>query len=721
MTDPRPQEEAENREEVTPPGPSGSPDSEAADSEVVVQEVLAPEPHEMTAQDAPEDQAPEAGAEPEDANAEAAEPVIAETGSEEVIKEAAVNAEGLNPQDVIEEQTFNFESPHGETSLEQVIAEQVQKVHGAELASADPATGPETPAEDPPSLPEVPVQDPGQPIPEDLPPPADEPADVPPHETPPAIEDPRPEGEIQAAEPASHPDVLEPAPAIQMSFPVPQVMEPLPEQTTETAAQDDFLEEEILPPTFTEPTLQREEQQQWGNVRFRVRDALPRGWFSAASEEGQNLLVHLQPQALWGSLLAHRIAPKALYSGNEGVVFPDTQGEVLTFPQSFPEALKLLDALSQYVFSLYKQGYALIDLDPDGLVMTPEGLRLRFPPRLARIGEPVTTVYREGFTAPEVMSGLPATGKEGVFFLGALLYRLLSGELLPAEGASRALLGSVQVAGVPQLLYQSLQPASKRANPEQWRSALGGLKAAPTVEWKVVARSTVGLNPDRPVNEDSYAYRLEQVYTHNTRQTLLLACVSDGMGGMAAGEVASQAAVQTFLQVAATENIEDTIWKCNQAVLDNMNGQDGGCTFSGVVARDSQVVLGHVGDTRAYTFSGSTLKQISKDHSLVAALVASGMMTPEEAENSPDRNKVLRSLGSLKQHQPDYVMQLGFTVAVGDRLLLLSDGVWGEVGFADLQGFMELSLEQAADQMIQASLASGAPDNATVLIAERIQ
>jgi hypothetical protein len=123
-----------------------------------------------------------------------------------------------------------------------------------------------------------------------------------------------------------------------------------------------------------------------------------------------------------------------------------------------------------------------------------------------------------------------------------------------------------------------------------------------------------------------------------------------------------------------------------------MNGRDGGCTFSGIVARDSQVTLGHVGDTRAYHFSGCALKQISKDHSLVAALVASGMMTPEEAENSPDRNKVLRSLGSLKQHQPDYVMQLQFTVAVGDRILLLSDGVWGEVPFDDLQGFMEPEL-----------------------------
>ncbi|GEM49366.1 PP2C family protein-serine/threonine phosphatase [Deinococcus cellulosilyticus] len=706
MTDPRPQDGTDTREEDDTSS-SGPATPSVTDATEQTPAVVAPEPHEM----------PDAPATP---LVDTAEDLVTDvqTAEDSTTVIAPVNEEGLEPQDVLEEQTFDFESPHVDPELEKQIEEQVQSVHGAH----EPGTEPE-----------VPVTEPGQEVPEDLPPaPTETPdQDLPPAQDTPAIKDPEPEGEIRAQEedgeenpaPEVHlPETLEPVPAIQVSFPVPQVEVPeSPDQPLEATAADDFLEEEILPSTFEEPTLKLEETQQWGNVNFKVTDALARGWFKATSDSGQGLLVHMQPQALWGSLLAHRIAPRALYSGAEGVIFPDTPGEVLTFPRSFPEALGLIEALSQYLFSLFKQGYALIDLDPDGLVMTPEGLRLRFPPRLARLGEPVTTVYREGFTAPEVMSGLAATGKEGVYFLGALLYRLMTGELLPAEGASRTLLNTIQVSGVPQVLYQALQPASKRVNPEQWRSALNLLKIPPTVEWKVVARSTVGLNPDRPVNEDSYAYRTEQIYTHHLRQTLLIACVSDGMGGMEAGEVASQAAVGTFLKVAGTDNIEDAIWKCNQAVLDDMNGRDGGCTFSGIVARDSQVILGHVGDTRAYQFSGCVLKQISKDHSLVAALVASGMMTAEEAEQSPDRNKVLRSLGSLKQRQTDYVMQHTFTVAVGDRILLLSDGVWGEVGFDDLQGFMELPLEQAADRMIQASLASGAPDNATVLIAERIQ
>lgn len=708
MTEPRPQDGADPREEETSSsGTETTPvqdSTESSDAREQTQNtgVIAPEPHEMT--DPP--------ATPLVDTAEDLQSDV-QTAEDSTTVIAPVNGEGLEPQDVIEEQTFDFESPHAEADLEKVIEEQVQAVHGG----TDPGTEPE-----------VPVTEPGQEVPEDLPPaPTETPdQDLPPAEDQPAIKDPEPEGEIQAQDPLEAPEVhlpdtIDPVPAIQVSFPVPQVEVPTADPVVNNAAQDDFLEEEILPSTFEEPTLKLEEAQQWGNVHFKVTDALARGWFKATSDRGEGLLVHMQPQALWGSLLAHRIAPKALYSGSEGVIFPDTQGEVLTFPRSFPEALSLIEALSQYVFSLFKQGYTLIDLDPDGLVMTPEGLKLRFPPRLARLGEPVTTVYREGFTAPEVMSGLAATGKEGVYFLGALLYRLMTGELLPAEGASRTLLNTIQVAGVPQVLYQALQPASKRVNPEQWRSALNLLKIPPTVEWKVVARSSVGLNPDRPVNEDSYAYRLQQIYTHHVQQTLLIACVSDGMGGMEAGEVASQAAVGTFLRVAETENIEDAIWKCNQAVLDDMNGRDGGCTFSGIVARDSQITLGHVGDCRAYHFSGCVLKQISKDHSLVAALVASGMMTPEEADQSPDRNKVLRSLGSLKQHQTDYVMQHTFTAAVGDRILLLSDGVWGEVGFEDLQGFMEMPLDQAADRMIQTSLASGAPDNATVLIAERIQ
>nr|WP_246351435.1 PP2C family serine/threonine-protein phosphatase [Deinobacterium chartae] len=284
----------------------------------------------------------------------------------------------------------------------------------------------------------------------------------------------------------------------------------------------------------------------------------------------------------------------------------------------------------------------------------------------------------------------------------------------------------------------ALAPDAERLTPTAFLAALRALVPQAQPRFAVGAATTVGLNPDRPVNEDAFGYSLRHLEAHEGSRLLLRACVADGMGGMAAGEVAARAAVEAFIGGAVpapgdagvqAEWAVDLVWQANRRVLEALAGEDGGCAFSGVVLVGSRVALAHVGDTRVYLRAAGGLRQLSRDHSLVAAMVASGMLTEEEAESSPDRNKILRSLGSVRQPQPDYVQGLSATqdeptleLQPGEALVLLSDGVWGEVKPARLEQILaehQQDPQAAADALVRAALEAGAPDNATAVIVQR--
>ncbi|AAF12447.1 PP2C family protein-serine/threonine phosphatase [Deinococcus radiodurans] len=521
--------------------------------------------------------------------------------------------------------------------------------------------------------------------------------------------------EVPAEEPAEAAQPTEPAAAAPAEEPAPV--------TAPQAGVTNDLEEQVY-----EPSVPAQGPQP-GDVlgEWTLQDDLGRGWFTARSSgeqtegETQPQLVYVRPDPQWATLRPHRLLPRTRQAGEVQVVEP-VSGEELPATLPTPQALASLGDLARLLFALEKQGYALTDLDPQQLVRGEGGLKLRQPPRVVRLGEPDPGALRDGLTAPEVLAGQAADGAAGVYLLGALLYRWLTGETPPPGGPSLIELGSLKVPGVPQLLAGMLSPAPVRTRPQELLTALTRLNAAPLPIYRVAARTTVGLNPDRPANEDSYGYWQYQMEADAEETLVLRACVCDGMGGMAAGEVASQAAVQAFLNSDKTD-LPGQVWDANAAVLTAMNGRDGGCTISGVELRGTKLQLGHVGDTRAYLRMDGEVRQLTQDHSFVAAMVASGQMTPEEAQVSPERNKVLRSLGSLRQPQPDYVQTLAepLELPVGSRVLIVTDGVWGEVEPATLNELLlgESDPQALADRLVQLSLDAGAPDNATALVIER--
>ncbi len=208
--------------------------------------------------------------------------------------------------------------------------------------------------------------------------------------------------------------------------------------------------------------------------------------------------------------------------------------------------------------------------------------------------------------------------------------------------------------------------------------------------------------------------------------------VADGMGGHDAGEVASQLAVDTIIQMArervdlqprpavdTIENILDESFQgANNTIKGNAEarGNDMGTTMVAAIVVDETVALcANVGDSRGYLIRGGTLHQITRDHSLVARMVEQNRLTAEEAKNHPHSNILLRTVGTERNVDIDI-----FRVELepGDRLLLCSDGLWGEVDDTEIEAILNQPNDNRvmSRELIRAAHMGGGKDNITVII-----
>ncbi len=224
------------------------------------------------------------------------------------------------------------------------------------------------------------------------------------------------------------------------------------------------------------------------------------------------------------------------------------------------------------------------------------------------------------------------------------------------------------------------------------------------------ARSDVGLR--REINQDSYG-------TQDLPQaTLLIVC--DGMGGHAAGEVASRLGVDTMIATFAADAPPDAALRnsfiaANRAIYSEGRG---GMGTTGVAAlfADGQLHVANVGDSRAYLVREGQIEQISRDHSFVSDQVAAGLMTAEQARTSNVRNIITRALG----YQPEVQVDI-FSLALrpGDTVLLSSDGMHGLIEDSEIAEVSSmLPPEEAAQRLVDTANARGGPDNITVVIAQ---
>jgi PPM family protein phosphatase len=236
-----------------------------------------------------------------------------------------------------------------------------------------------------------------------------------------------------------------------------------------------------------------------------------------------------------------------------------------------------------------------------------------------------------------------------------------------------------------------------------------------TLALRYLAHSEIGLV--RRNNQDS-AY---------TSPTMLM--VADGMGGAAAGDLASAIAIRELQEAdgpltgeAMLTAIDTAIAKAAKAIsalIEDDPALDGmGSTVCGFMFDGHQLGLANIGDSRAYRYRDGKLTRLTRDHSWVQTLVDEGRITEAEALEHPHRSLILRVINGSTQHLPDLEL---VDVAVGDRLLVCSDGLCGMVTDAVIAAELDADLPQVLDSLIKVAHAEGGLDNITIILADVVE
>lgn len=232
---------------------------------------------------------------------------------------------------------------------------------------------------------------------------------------------------------------------------------------------------------------------------------------------------------------------------------------------------------------------------------------------------------------------------------------------------------------------------------------------------EVAALSDTGKVRDH--NEDSYGHCLEA--------GAFVVC--DGMGGAAAGEVASRIAVDTVIErlctVTSPEDrrraLTESIAAANRLVYSRANSdaslQGMGTTLVVLAVQDHSALIGHVGDSRCYLFRSGRLTRQTNDHSLVDEQVRLGHMTQEDAERSPLKNVITRAIGTQPSVEPD-ISEL--SIEPGDTFLLCSDGLIREVPDEHIAAILShpSPIQEQCLNLINSANRSGSHDNVTVVL-----
>jgi len=237
-------------------------------------------------------------------------------------------------------------------------------------------------------------------------------------------------------------------------------------------------------------------------------------------------------------------------------------------------------------------------------------------------------------------------------------------------------------------------------------------------EINFIGKSDSGLK--RTNNEDCFMVRSE----------LGFCLVADGMGGAAAGEIASRIFAETTLELfssSAGRSEKETIELVQRAfnfanerilshVKKNPHHKGMGCTAELMAFSDKGFVIGHMGDSRTYCLRDGQLKQLTQDHSLVQNQIDQRLITPAEARNHPLRNVILRAVGIKKKLALDLIRGNTFS---GDLFLLCSDGLSDMVDDNQIRNilFSTAPLLQKVEKLIESANAAGGYDNITVVLA----
>ncbi len=469
------------------------------------------------------------------------------------------------------------------------------------------------------------------------------------------------------------------------------------------------------------------------NLELKLGDYLFSGWRVVYNASGEELLYYEGNCELFKDFPQSLMLPEILYySKNEAIIADIGKLGYKRYKfikpskkEDINQIVAYLSAIAKLIKNFKDNNISVLYINPDSinadttdLIYTrSSSIKLKIFPDVCEINKEMYS--SKDMVAPEVLRRRKATGKEGVYVLGLLCVKFLLGKNLHPYDDISVLncISDVYIPGFPQFLSKTLVCSNERFTIEEAIDYLKNIaeEMKMPVKFDIGMSSTVGLNIDRLIDEDSCGFVIENTLNSGEKVLSVRACLADGMGGMAAGEVASKAAVNAFLKTGAdlfanadadadadvdadadtdTGDINNLAlnmaWQANKNVFDFLEGKDGGCTFIGVAIKNENFALVHAGDSRAYLWTGSEpnpeLIRLTNDHSYVALMVSSGNMTEEEAKNSPDRNKIVKFLGAVRNRQEGYFDDLQKTIGKktevlknNDILILVCDGIWSEI------------------------------------------
>lgn len=237
----------------------------------------------------------------------------------------------------------------------------------------------------------------------------------------------------------------------------------------------------------------------------------------------------------------------------------------------------------------------------------------------------------------------------------------------------------------------------------------------------------------REHNEDALFTLTTNLVSDSTYLTFGLYIVADGMGGHQHGELASGVSVRSMAnsiirklyiplfslkadppEQSLHEILQDGVMEAHRSIVRDATG--GGTTLTVALVMGDQLILAHVGDSRAYAiYPDGSLRVLTRDHSLVRRLEELGQITAAEAAIHPQRNVLYRALGQGETFEPEINT---FPIPAGGYIMLCSDGLWGYVSEPQIQQIIKDAPhpELACHAMVEAANAAGGPDNITVVL-----
>ena len=239
----------------------------------------------------------------------------------------------------------------------------------------------------------------------------------------------------------------------------------------------------------------------------------------------------------------------------------------------------------------------------------------------------------------------------------------------------------------------------------------------------VVGLTDIGLVREK--NQDS-------IYSSNESDFPIF-IIADGMGGHKAGEIASKDAINIIKNVFLKhreklinkknifEVIEESIRIANETIYEkslNLIEYKGmGTTISLCYIYKSHIYIGHVGDSRIYKIKDHGIKQVTEDHSLINELIKKGKISEEEAKHHPQKNVIMRAVGTSKEIEID-ISEVKFKK--GEKLLLCSDGLSNMLSEEEMLGILKMnsSLENIGEKLINMAKENGGYDNVSLILIE---